>query len=177
MRIPQEKWSALAGLLLTYLSASSKVCLAEEGLDFDVDQLIANEKAWATEAQSAEIPFRSVETTIVGARSDAGLIHIFAYDDALTFQASDYQNAVGYLKVAATSAPLTVSLPVASADRIAMFAYHDENGDEVLNKRNQVPEEAYGFSGGVNPYLQPRFEAASFSADSITIHLVTIPKR
>lgn len=177
MKIPQQKLLAVAGILLASLVAESKIILAEESLEFDVDQLIANERAWATDLQTAKISSRAIEITIVGARKAAGLIHIFAYDDAIAFQTGDYENAVGYLKAEATSGPLTVSLPILSTNKIAVFAYHDENSDEVLNKRNHVPEEAYGFSGGTNPYLQPRFAAASFDEDSITIRLVSIPQR
>ena len=164
-------------IVCTALLALLNPSLADESLDFDVDQLIANEKAWAEESESSSFPTRSIAVKLLGLSSNKGVVHILAYDDQLAFQSGDFQRAVGYIKTKAVRGTLSVTLDVASGNEIALFAYQDENNDEFLNKRNQIPEEPYGFSGGSNPYLQPRFSDAAFVEDEITIRLISLPRR
>jgi uncharacterized protein (DUF2141 family) len=65
--------------------------------------------------------------------------------------------------VPSCAATLTVTFDGLAPGRYAIMAYHDENGDGVLNRRlGMFPTEGYGLSNNPQVSGPPGFEASAF---------------
>lgn len=91
-------------------------------------------------------PATAVTITIAGAASDNGNMMVAIYEDAGSFNDPDNAALLKSLELSEGTAVLAVPSEMLPA-RMAVTAYHDENGDGELN-RNQfgIPTERYGFS-------------------------------
>ena len=111
---------------------------------------------------------------VKGVRNAQGDIYVELYADPSTFRKSNL--AVARIKASAVAGQVSVQLNVAELGHYALMAYHDEDGDGVLNKRfGMIPTEGYALSN--DPLIKmgpPAFEDCDFEVlgDSvIPLHL------
>ena len=101
-----------------------------------------------------------------------GNMNIGIFDTEPAFQSKQEPFAGASIAVADTSKiKTTFELPFGT---YAIAVYHDENGDNQLNKKKLgVPEEGVGFSGKHTSKIRPpKFEEASFHLkNDTTIHI------
>ncbi|GAB5438770.1 DUF2141 domain-containing protein [Falsiruegeria mediterranea] len=126
--------------------------------------------AWLAAGFSVELPDASVSTSgatsdagltvnLHGARNDTGNLIVMVFDRAEPFVNMDYQNAVGYLEVPASTYPQRLDFPDLNNNYYAIVAIHDENGDYELNyDQTYLPTEGYAISGSNDLYSDPVFE-------------------
>jgi uncharacterized protein (DUF2141 family) len=126
----------IGALILTYRQNRFVPVRFPEGDMIDVPQ----------EPPPAEDNSASMTIRVIGAANDFGMMMIAIYGSEETFN----QPAAG---LAAQSVPIVegqavLKVPVERLPaRIAIAAYHDENGDSDLNRnRLGIPSERYGFS-------------------------------
>jgi len=121
---------------------------------------------------NADQNLRTVELRIIGAASDKGMIKIAMYDKGEGF--NDPQNALGIDTWRISDGVCTGKLEMpASILRLAVSAYHDENGNDQLDKNAiGIPSERYGFSGGARGLTgPPSYEEATVSLDDKPIDI------
>ena len=99
-----------------------------------------------------------ITVTVTGAESDQGAMMLAIYDSSETFNQPEKTELKGYSLI--VDGTTRVQLPLDSLpNEFAIAAYHDENGDGMLNKSPfGSPTEKYGFSNqareiiGIPPY-------------------------
>jgi len=105
-----------------------------------------------------------VEVRVAGALGPAGSVRLMVYADAESFLQAPIAKLQASVDEAGVAVFRIADLP---PGEYAFAAYHDENGDGVLN-RNAIglPKEAFAFSNDVRPRLRrPSFQRTKVSVD------------
>ena len=104
-------------------------------------------------------------------KSGDGELLVVVFDNRQAYDNYDFNGAAGFAEVAADS--MTVNVPFASLrdGPYAVFAYHDENGDDDLNMDGDYPLEGYGTSGARNWWHEPTFDEAASDARNIRVKM------
>ncbi|MEQ9059676.1 MAG: DUF2141 domain-containing protein [Gammaproteobacteria bacterium] len=102
-----------------------------------------------------------VSVTIDGVRDARGSVRVLAFADAAAWDAFDLAQASGYGTAPAQAGSVTITLRAADAGPYAVFAFHDADDDEELDRRAGRPHEGYGYSGAIDPWLPPPFARAA----------------
>lgn len=100
---------------------------------------------------SAAASAGTLQVKVEGVASAKGTLRVAVCDEATFLK----KCALGGVAPAKTGT-VTVDVPNVPAGRWAVMAYHDENGNEKLD-RNQmgIPTEGYGFSNGATAKFGP----------------------
>ena len=116
-----------------------------------------------------------LEVVVDGVSSNQGNVRIAVFSEA---DASLFPDRSPPLKqsAVATGGPATFYFRNLAAGRYAVLAFHDENGNDVLDRNLfGIPEEHWGVTGKRPFGRPPRYMESAFMLDSehrkITIHL------
>ena len=120
-----------------------------------------------------------VTVRIDGVRSARGSVRVLAFDDADAWRTLDPAGAVGFGSAAAREGTVDVTLRADGTGPYALFAFHDENDDEKLDRPGGRPREGYAFSGAIEPFLAPPFaRAAEVGVEGgVRLHYLPDPRR
>jgi len=105
-------------------------------------------------------------------KNGKGNIFVELYSDPATFRKS--AKAFKIIKIQAVEGALTVTFDQLAAGNYAVLTYHDEDGNNEMNKRfGMIPTEGYGLSNNPKVMGPPSFKDSQFeiSKDTeISIH-------
>ncbi len=120
-------------------------------------------------------PMHPLEVSISGIDSDKGKIFIALFSGADGFP-EDSRKAFRTAKTQAIKGKTKVIFNDLPAGNYAIAVFHDENGDEKMNKNILgVPKEAYGFSNNVKNLLRaPYFKECAFAVPNAQKMEITI---
>ena len=103
----------------------------------------------------------SLSVHIKGVKNNQGNVFVELYNDAKTFRKS--AQAFAILQVPATEGIVTVKFDGVKPGHYAVLAYHDEDGNGLLNKRfGMIPTEGYALSNNPTIIGPPSFEDSDF---------------
>ncbi len=103
----------------------------------------------------------SLSVHIKGVKNNQGNVFVELYNDAKTFRKS--AQAFAILQVPATEGIVTVKFDGIKPGHYAVLAYHDEDGNGLLNKRfGMIPTEGYALSNNPTVIGPPSFEDSDF---------------
>ncbi len=113
---------------------------------------------FAARAEAAQIV-----VTIDGLHSASGNVFVALYSKAEGFPDGDYSDR--WLRLPASTAPITVTFGDLKPGNYAVGAYHDENANNRLDTNFiGYPVEGYALSNGVRAIIsRPRFVDAAFA--------------
>ena len=98
---------------------------------------------------------------IKGVKNNHGNVFVELYNEAKTFRKS--AQAFAILQVPATEGIVTVKFDGVKKGHYAILAYHDEDGNGLLNKRfGMIPTEGYALSNNPVVIGPPSFEDSDF---------------
>jgi len=120
-----------------------------------------------------------VTVRIDGVRNARGSVRVLAFDDADAWHTLAPAGAVGFGTAAAHEGSVDVTLRAHGTGPYALFAFHDENDDETLDRPGGRPREGYAFSGAIEPFLPPPFaRAAEVGVEGrVRLHYPPDPRR
>jgi uncharacterized protein (DUF2141 family) len=122
-------------------------------------------------AVSAE-PENALSIGVSGLRSQQGTVNLALFDQAKNFP-SDPQSAVQRWSLPVQGSATQVSVPDLAPGEYAVAVFHDENGNQVLDRNwLGIPKEGVGFSN--NPPISggpPEFAAARFRVGPEATHI------
>jgi uncharacterized protein (DUF2141 family) len=99
--------------------------------------------------------------TLRNVRDASGALRAGLYRDPATFRKED--KAVSVTQVDAAAGEVKLIFRDLQPGRYAIMAYHDENGDDTLNRRfGMFPTEGYGLSNNPQVSGPPAFEDSAF---------------
>ena len=94
-------------------------------------------------------------------KNDQGNIVVELYSDSATFRKS--AKALKIIKQPATAGTLTIVFSGLEAGSYAVLTYHDEDGNNQMNKRfGMIPTEGYGLSNNPRVMGPPAFKDSEF---------------
>jgi uncharacterized protein (DUF2141 family) len=94
-------------------------------------------------------------------KNDQGNIVVELYSDSATFRKS--AKALKIIKQPATAGTVTIVLSGLEAGSYAVLTYHDEDGNNQMNKRfGMIPTEGYGLSNNPKVMGPPAFKDSEF---------------
>jgi len=94
-------------------------------------------------------------------KNDQGSIFVELYNDSATFRKST--KALKIIKLPAVVGSLTVSFLGLDAGNYAVLTYHDEDGNDQMNKKfGMIPTEGYGLSNNPRVIGPPAFKDSQF---------------
>lgn len=109
----------------------------------------------------------SLSVHITGVKNNHGNVFVELYNEAKSFRKS--AQAFTILKVPATEGIVTVKFDGVKKGHYAILAYHDEDGNGLLNKRfGMIPTEGYALSNNPVVIGPPSFEDSDFEVLSDT---------
>ncbi|MES0881352.1 DUF2141 domain-containing protein [Roseibium sp. SCP14] len=123
----------------------------------------------AEEAKAGTMP--GLEVTVDGVRNGNGQVIVLIMDNRDAFKAYDYEAAVGYHEIPASTGAIQAFFPDLNSGPYAVVAFHDENGNRDLDMNGQVPSEGYTVSGARDAYDEPPFKRAASSDQKQTVRL------
>jgi len=105
-------------------------------------------------------------------KNDKGNVFVELYSDPATFRKS--AKAFKVIKTQAVEGALTVTFDHLAAGTYAVLTYHDEDGNNEMNKRfGMIPTEGYGLSNNPKVMGPPSFKDSQFEVSKdteISIH-------
>jgi uncharacterized protein (DUF2141 family) len=117
--------------------------------------------AWAISCSSVFAEEYNLTVNLHGIKNSIGQVYVELYSDAKTFRKSALAQHV--IKVAAKNDNVTVKLSGLKPGAYAILAFHDEDGNGVLNKRfGMIPIEGYALSNDPEVFGPPAFEDSKF---------------
>jgi len=161
------------GALVTQRLALVGALLAGAGRVGAADDLLDLYEAVESAPASAPAPARDpraravlealaiVTVRVDGVRSARGSVRVLAFGDADAWRTLDPAGAVGFGTAAAREGAVDVTLRADGTGPYALFAFHDEDDDETLDRPGGRPREGYAFSGAIEPFLPPPFVRAA----------------
>ena len=100
-------------------------------------------------------------------KNDKGNLFVELYSDPTTFRKS--AKALKIIKVPAATGALTVTFDNLGTGTYAVLAYHDEDGNNTMNKRfGMIPTEGYGLSNNPKVMGPPAFKDSQFEVSADT---------
>lgn len=112
-----------------------------------------------------------LEVVVEGVRNSQGQVIVMVMDDRDAFKSYDYEAAVGYVEVPASTGTVLASFPELTAGPYAVVAFHDENGNSDLDMNGQIPVEGYTVSGARDAYDEPPFSRAASAQPSQAVRM------
>jgi uncharacterized protein (DUF2141 family) len=112
----------------------------------------------------ATAPKHVLHVAVDGLRNDKGTVYFCLFSQPDGFPMA-FERACRRGKVAVSKGKATIKLGELPPGRYALGVFHDENGNDALDKSTfGVPREGYGFSNNAKPRWNgpPGFEAAAF---------------
>jgi uncharacterized protein (DUF2141 family) len=96
-----------------------------------------------------------------GVKNHQGSVYVELYNEAKTFRKSG--QALAILQAPANEGIVTVNFNGLKPGHYAVLAYHDEDGNGILNKRfGMIPTEGYALSNDPTVIGPPSFEDSDF---------------
>ena len=121
--------------------------------------------AWIISCSTAFAEEYNLTVHLNGIKNSMGQIHVELYSDAKTFRKSALAQNV--MKVAAKEDTVTVKFSGIKPGFYAILAFHDKDGNGVLNKRfGMIPTEGYALSNDPEVFGPPAFEDSKFEVAS-----------
>ena len=112
-------------------------------------------------SQYAHADEYSLSLHVKGVKNNQGNVYIELYNEAKTFRKS--AQALAILKAPAQEGMVTVKFDSLKPGHYAALAYHDEDGNGILNKRfGMIPTEGYALSNDPEVIGPPSFESSDF---------------
>jgi len=100
-------------------------------------------------------------------KNDKGNVFVELYSDPATFRKS--AKAFKIIKTQAAEGALTVTFDDLAAGAYAVLTYHDEDGNNEMNKRfGMIPTEGYGLSNNPKVMGPPSFKDSQFDVSKDT---------
>lgn len=126
----------------------------------------------AVEAEEAKAEkSQGLEVTVDGIRNGNGQVVVLVMDSRDAFKAYDYDAAVGYQEIPASTGSVQAYFPDLNSGPYAVIAFHDENGNQDLDMNGQIPSEGYTVSGAKDAYDEPPFKRAASSDPKQSVRL------
>lgn len=113
----------------------------------------------------------SLEVTVNGVRNSEGKIVVLVLDNPQAYNTQDYDKAVGYQEIPASTGSVQAVFPELLEGPYAVVAFHDENGNRDLDIEGQIPSEGYTVSGARDAYDEPPFQRAASVEPARTVKL------
>jgi uncharacterized protein (DUF2141 family) len=121
--------------------------------------------AWIISCNPAFAEEYNLTVHLHGIKNSLGQIHVELYSDPRTFRKSALAQHI--FKVAAKADTVTVKFSGIKPGEYAILAFHDEDGNGVLNKRfGMIPIEGYALSNDPEVFGPPAFEDSKFEVAS-----------
>lgn len=114
---------------------------------------------------------QGLDLTVEGVRNGNGAVLILVFDNKPAFERLRIRKAVAFATVPARPGKVKHRFPDLDTGPYAIFLFHDENGDEVLNHKGNHLLEGVGATGAPNPKDDPSFAQASVSPGSVTVRI------
>ncbi|WP_415715938.1 DUF2141 domain-containing protein [Roseibium sp.] len=149
---------------LTGIAVSAGILIGGAWLASKVPSVEANEVA-------AKPLATGLEVTVEGVRNGNGQVIVMVMDNRDALKTYDYQAAVGYLEVPASTGRVLATFPDLTSGPFAVVAIHDENGNRDLDMKNQIPTEGYMVSGARDAYDEPPFSRAASDQPRQTVRM------
>jgi len=109
--------------------------------------------------------------SINGSRNTKGKIYVLVFDNAAAFATYDYERAVGFAELPASTQRVTTKFPDLTGKAYAISVFHDENGNERFDMNGDYPTEGYGTSRAQSAYDDLKFHQASVRPGPIGVKL------
>jgi len=117
--------------------------------------------AWLISCNPAFAEEYNLTIHLHGIKNSLGQIHVELYSDAKTFRKSAL--AQNIIKATAHEDSITVKFSGIKPGVYAILAFHDEDGNGVLNKRfGMIPTEGYALSNDPDVFGPPAFKDSEF---------------
>lgn len=121
--------------------------------------------AWVISCSPAFADEYNLTVRLDGIKSSLGQVHVELYSDAQTFRKSALAQHV--IKTAAQENSVTVKFSGIKPGVYAILAFHDEDGNGLLNKRfGMIPTEGYALSNDPKVFGPPAFSDSKFEVVS-----------
>ncbi len=127
----------------------------------------ASEKTHVTNSKDV-MPLR---VTISGVRNANGKVLVLIFDNQPAYDAYDYDQAVGFAEIAATTEDISFTFKDLISGPYAVTLFHDENGNYDLDMQDGYPIEGYGTSGAENAYDELSFQQAAVNPGDISVQM------
>ena len=103
----------------------------------------------------------SLSLNVKGVKNDKGYVYVELYNEPKTFRQS--AKALSITKTTAAEGVINVKFDGLKPGHYAVLAYHDEDGNGILNKRfGMIPLEGYALSNDPEVIGPPSFESSDF---------------
>lgn len=112
---------------------------------------------------------KGVSLVFNNVRNDTGNIVVIVFGDRDAFKAYDVNRAVAYKEVPAKKGSVRVGFPELKSGPYAVAAFHDEDGNQDLTMKSELPAEGYATSRAIDASDRPTFAAASLNKDNSAI--------
>ena len=117
--------------------------------------------AWISSCSLAFAEEYNLTIHVHGIKSSSGQIHVELYSNPKAFRKSALAQNV--IKVVAKEDSTTVTFSGIKPGVYAILAFHDEDGNGVLNKRfGMIPTEGYALSNDPEVFGPPAFKDSEF---------------
>lgn len=118
---------------------------------------LINLNAYADDTYQVKVNLSAIKNT-------EGNIFVEIYSDASTFRNS--AKALKVIKISPVVGNLSVIFSGLDAGTYAVLVYHDEDGNNQMNKRfGMIPTEGYGLSNNPKVIGPPAFKDSAFKVD------------
>lgn len=125
--------------------------------------------ATSISSPQTEIPDRDLKVTINGARNANGTVIVLVFDNEAAYDAYDYEKAVAYAELAASTEPITHTFSGLTSYVNAVVLIHDENDNYDLDMVDGYPVEGYGTSKAKTAYDELSFSQAAVGLGAISV--------
>ncbi len=120
-------------------------------------------------AEQTNNPYLTV--SINGVRNSKGKIYIMVFDNAAAYASYDYQQAVGFAELPASTRRITTKFPDLADKAYAVSVFHDENGNQQFDMQGDYPAEGYGTSLAKSAYDNLKFHQAIVGPGPIGVRI------
>ena len=114
---------------------------------------------------------KALKVTVSGVRNSDGKVIVLVFDSAAAYDAYDYERAVGYAELTASSRHVSHVFSDLSDGPFAVVAIHDENENYDLDLVDGYPSEGYGTSRATSPYDELSFQQAAVAAGAVELKI------
>ncbi|WP_422378285.1 DUF2141 domain-containing protein [Roseibium sp.] len=132
--------------------------------------LVPGAGASADELRTGETR-QGLSVTVKNIRNTRGQVIVLVMEDAHAYQSGNYEAAVGYLEIPASTGSVRADFPELAGGRYAVIAFHDENRNRDLDLEGEIPVEGYALSGARDAYDEPPFQRAASKDPTRTIKM------
>lgn len=116
---------------------------------------------WIASSNLAFAEAYTIAVNVTGVKSSSGNVYVELYSDPKTFRKSALAFKVADTK--AQNGTVTIKFTDVNPGIYAILAFHDEDGNGVLNKRfGMIPTEGYALSNNPNVFGPPAFKDSEF---------------